>query len=163
VTERPKKYLAAIPARAFLDRRLDGGRFQVLAALALHDRMGCGQGCWASSETLVGRTALAAGTVKNFIVDLVKWGYVERVPRPGTKTHRTLFVLYDAEADRAAFNGQSVISRNDGCVGDDQPVISGGHRPKRRRLSHLLGWEQGLDVALRVAVAVTRLRGIAIT
>jgi hypothetical protein len=27
----------------------------------------------------------------------------------------------------------------------------------------LLGWEQGLDLALRVAVAVTRLRGIAIT
>jgi hypothetical protein len=27
----------------------------------------------------------------------------------------------------------------------------------------LLGWEQGMDVALRVAVAVTRLRGIATT
>ena len=27
----------------------------------------------------------------------------------------------------------------------------------------LLGWEQGLDLALRVAVAVTRLRGVAIT
>jgi hypothetical protein len=27
----------------------------------------------------------------------------------------------------------------------------------------LLGWEQGIDLALRVAVAVTRLRGIAIT
>jgi hypothetical protein len=27
----------------------------------------------------------------------------------------------------------------------------------------LLGWEQGLDLALRVAVALTRLRGIAIT
>jgi hypothetical protein len=27
----------------------------------------------------------------------------------------------------------------------------------------LLGWEQGMDLALRVAVAVTRLRGIAIT
>jgi hypothetical protein len=27
----------------------------------------------------------------------------------------------------------------------------------------LLGWEQGMDLALRIAVAVTRLRGIAIT
>jgi hypothetical protein len=27
----------------------------------------------------------------------------------------------------------------------------------------LLGWEQGMDLALRVAVAVIRLRGIAIT
>lgn len=27
----------------------------------------------------------------------------------------------------------------------------------------LLGWEQGIDLAIRVAVAVTRLRGIAIT
>jgi hypothetical protein len=27
----------------------------------------------------------------------------------------------------------------------------------------LLGWEQGIDLPLRVAVAVTRLRGIAIT
>jgi hypothetical protein len=27
----------------------------------------------------------------------------------------------------------------------------------------LLGWEQGMDLALRVAVAVTRLRGIAVT
>ena len=27
----------------------------------------------------------------------------------------------------------------------------------------LLGWEQGMDLALRVAVAMTRLRGIAMT
>jgi len=27
----------------------------------------------------------------------------------------------------------------------------------------LLGWEQGMDLALRIAVAVTRLRGIAMT
>jgi hypothetical protein len=27
----------------------------------------------------------------------------------------------------------------------------------------LMGWEQGMDLALRVAVAVTRLRGIAMT
>jgi len=27
----------------------------------------------------------------------------------------------------------------------------------------LLGWEQGIDLALRVAIALTRLRGIAVT
>jgi hypothetical protein len=128
----PKCYFAAIPARAFYDRRLDGGRFQLLGAIALSNRLGRGQGCWKSAASLAGLTGLDPGTIRNYIGDLTKWKYVIREPRPGTKAQRSLFVVYDQQADREALTrakchprmtprgakvssegGQSVISRND--------------------------------------------------
>jgi hypothetical protein len=127
---RGKHYFAAIPARALTDRRLDGGRFLLLATIALYARMNAGQGCWSSARTLAELTGLSLGTIKNYIGDLIAWGYVTRQARDG-KTHRTLYVVYDDPADLAVLKGTArpVISRSDGSdrdpsSGEAQPVIS---------------------------------------
>jgi hypothetical protein len=125
-----RHHFAAIPARALLDRRLDGGRFQLLAAIGLGDHMGQGQGCWKSAATLARLSGLEPGTVRVYLGDLIAWGYVVREERPGTRTHRTLFTIYDDAADLAAAQSaeeQPVNSRVNGLdrsspVANTQPV-----------------------------------------
>jgi hypothetical protein len=124
---RPKHYFAAIPARALADRRLDGGRFLLLGAACLHACMNRGQGCWASAATLADLIGLDAGTIKNYLGDLVKWGYLQRQERPG-KTHRTFYVGYDDPADSAVIKGaRPVISGNDGSKREQPTPVNSGN------------------------------------
>jgi hypothetical protein len=123
---RSKAYFAAVPARAYLDRRLDGGRRDLLGAIALHDRLGTGQGCWASARRLAEFTGLQPATIRHYLGDLAEWGYLERRPDENNKNRRALFVIYDAEQDHPAMKGVRSTAHPEpqGVLSNDTKVCS---------------------------------------
>ena len=97
------KLFAPVPFRAFADSRLRGAHFQLLGAVAMHDRMGAsGHGCTASHRRIAQITGLHLTTVTKGIGELIILGYVlaEKSKRDGRR--RICHIIYNAD-DFVAF------------------------------------------------------------
>jgi hypothetical protein len=122
MTAKVKPCFGAIPARALLDPNLSLLKLRLLGVIALHDRRGKGQGCWASSTRLAAMLQTNPDVVRRYITTLVIDGYLEREQSVTNKNRRVLRIVYDDPADWAAFTMQGVTSR--GHTSADQGVTS---------------------------------------
>ncbi len=104
-----KPCFAAIPVRALSDPRMSLLKLRLLGAVAAHDRMGKGQGCWASSTRLAQMIGSHPVVVRRYITLLVTAGYLEREQADTNPNRRKLRVVY-SEADWAMFNCQGVTA-----------------------------------------------------
>jgi Helix-turn-helix domain len=124
---KPKRYFAAIPPRAKADARLTALMWRVLVAIACHDRMGKGQGCWASSTTLAAEVGTRPDEVRRAIKRLIEYGYIRSEPRPG-RTQRTLRIVHDHE--QAATCGSGSHTSGPRPVAGDAPPVAPGATQK---------------------------------
>lgn len=106
---------AAIPARVMLDDRLTARHWRVFAVIGPFDQMSGVKGgtcCTAANRKIAAAAGLTEQECSRMISDLVKWGYLERVP--GARGNRPgLRIVYDLAADEAAFTmivtGQNLV------------------------------------------------------
>ena len=108
---KPKHHFAAIPARAYVDRTIDGRPRDVLGVIALFDRMSLttgGQGCWATSDKIAHILGTSAPRVRACASLLENKGYIRSEPMATDRRKRTFRVIYDDEADWAVVTVKSV-------------------------------------------------------
>jgi len=89
---------AATPSEAFGDLRLTGTDRKVLAAVAMHDRMGRNQqGCFAGRDTLADDTGFNPSNVSTSLSRLCGFGYLFKQQRGQDGRRHTYFVIYPSK------------------------------------------------------------------
>jgi len=130
------KLFAPVPFRAFADSRLRGAHFQLLGAIAMHDRMGAsGHGCTATHRRLSKLTKLHQTTVTKGIGELIILGYVLAEKSAWDGRRRVYHIVY-TDDDFAAF---AITSDVKSMAGKPESVAESGEIGGRR--VHLRDWK----------------------
>lgn len=136
----PDAYFGAIPFRALADRGLTELEVRILGVVAAHDNMSLlrgGEGCWAGTDRLADLANANTNNVSSAITKLERLGYLRRGPHPSDRRRSTFRVIYDAEADKAAFKGDVspqgkiiAMKRQAGRLPDTSPDRTKVSRPE---------------------------------
>ena len=120
----------AIPFRALRDRRLAGIPLALLGVIAAHDRFGRnGLGCTASQSRLAELVGCNREAINRAITLLDQLGYIDCGLDATTERRRSYSVVYDNEADVAAFAQARAPRRGARPVGACAPQRTSS-RPK---------------------------------
>lgn len=99
-------YFGAVPNRALSDGHLTDRDIRVLAVVSAHDNMSLlreGMGCFAGTDRLAELSGTHPSNVSSALTKLVNLGYLKREPHPIDGRRATFRVVFDTEADKAAF------------------------------------------------------------
>lgn len=135
--KKERAFSAPLPLRAIGDARLAGLDLRVLACVAAHDRMslklGSGQGCWASHESMAAKIGCNYINLGKSLKKLLGLGYITCERQPGDQRahiYRVRADLYDHE-ESLSFHQPSadarerVSSREVGQTANDGPEMVG--------------------------------------